>query len=88
METPHFHGLNLTPFNFFAHYANDGYGQSVHDDWLGDYHFFHENPVIMLSDGAYVKLDGKKITLMRGAAWILRKGAEKEELEQGKLITP
>ncbi|HUF00077.1 MAG TPA: Type 1 glutamine amidotransferase-like domain-containing protein [Anaerolineales bacterium] len=88
VETPHFHGLNLVPFNFFAHYADDGFGQSVHDDWLGDYHFFHENPVIMLSDGAYVKLDGKKITLMRGAAWILRKGAEKEELEQGKLITP
>lgn len=87
VETPHFAGLNLVPFNFFAHYADDGYGQSVHDDWLGDYHFFHDNPVIMLSDGAYVKVDGKKTTLMRGEAWILRKGAEKEKLEPGKLIT-
>jgi dipeptidase E len=86
VETPHFEGLNVIPFNFFAHYA-DGYGQSVHDEWLGDYHFFHDNPVIMLSDGAHVKADGKKTTLVRGDAWILRKGAEKEKLEQGKIIT-
>ena len=88
VETPHFDGLNLVPFNFFPHYAEDGYGQSVHDDWLGDYHFFHDNPVILLSDGAYVKVDGKKVSLVRGAAWILRKEAEKERLEPGKIITP
>ena len=88
LGTTHFDGLNLVPFNFFAHYADEGYGQSVHDDWLADYHFFHENPVVMLSDGAYIKVDGKKTTLVRGEAWILRKGAEKEKLEQGKIITP
>ena len=87
LGTSHFEGLNVVPFNFFAHYADDGYGQSVHDDWLGDYHFFHDNPVVMLSDGAYVKVDGKKTTLVRGDAWILRKGEEKEKLEQGKVIT-
>lgn len=86
VETPHFDGLNLVPFNFFAHYADDGYGQSVHDDWLGDYHFFHDNPVILLSDNAYVKVGGKKMTLVRGDAWILRKGEEKEKLEAGKVI--
>jgi peptidase E len=88
VETPHFDGLNLIPFNFFAHYADDGYGQSVHDDWLGDYRFFHDNPVILLSDGAYIKVDGKKTTLVRGDAWILRKGAEKERIESGKSIVP
>ncbi len=87
LGTTYFDGLNLVPFNFFPHYADDGYGQSVHDDWLGDYHFFHDNPVIMLSDGAYVKVDGKKMTLVRGEAWILRKGEEKEKLEQGKVFT-
>jgi dipeptidase E len=87
VETTRFDGLNLIPFNFFAHYAEDGYRQSVHDDWLGDYHFFHDNPVIMLSNGAYVKVNGKKTTLVRGEAWILRKGAEKEKLEPGKLIS-
>ena len=86
VETSQFDGLNVSPFNFFAHYAMDGYGQSVHDDWLSDYHFFHDNPVIMMSDGAYVKMDGKKTTLIRGEAWILRKGQEKEKLEENKLI--
>jgi dipeptidase E len=86
--TPHFDGLNLVPFNFFAHYPEDRYGQSVHDAWLDEYYFFHDNPVVMLSDGAYVKVDGKKTTLVRGAAWILRKGEEKERLEPGKAITP
>lgn len=86
VETPHFKGLHLLPFNFFPHYT-DGYGQSVQDAWLADYHFFHDNPIIMLSDGAYIKVDGKKTTLVRDDAWILRKGEEKERLEQGKLIT-
>jgi dipeptidase E len=86
VETPHFDGLDLIPFNFFAHYADDGQGQSVHDGWLSDYHFFHDNPVIMLSDGAYVKVDGNKTTLVRGHAWILRKGEEKERLQQMKVI--
>ena len=86
VETSQFNGLNVSPFNFFAHYAMDDYGQSVHDDWLSDYHFFHDNPVVMMSDGAYVKMDGKKTTLVRGEAWILRKGQEKEKLEENKLI--
>ena len=86
VETSQFDGLNVSPFNFFAHYAMDDYGQSVHDDWLSDYHFFHDNPVVMMSDGAYVKMDGKKTTLVRGEAWILRKGQEKEKLEENKLI--
>jgi dipeptidase E len=88
VETTHFSGLNASPFNFFAHYMADTYGQSEHDDWLSDYHSFQDNPVIMLSDGAYVKVDGKKTTLLRGDAWILRKGAEKEKLEPGKIINP
>ncbi len=88
VATPHFEGLNLVPFNFFAHYADDGYGQSLHDEWLADYYFFHDNPVLMLSDGAYVKVDGKKTTLVRGNAWVLRRGEEKERLEPGKAIIP
>jgi peptidase E len=84
--TSHFDGLNISPFNFFAHYALDAYGQSVQDEWLADYHFFQDNSVIMLCDGAYVKVDGKKTTLMSGEGWILRKDSEKEKLEEGKLI--
>jgi dipeptidase E len=86
VATPHFEALDLIPFNFFAHYAADGYGQSADDAWIEEYYFFHDNPVVMLSDGAYVKVDGKKTTLVRGDAWILRKGEEKERLEQGRII--
>jgi len=88
VETPHFDALNLTPFNFFAHYAPEAYEQSVQDDWLADYQFFHDNPVVMLCDGAYVKVDGRKTTLARGAAWILRKDSGKEKLEEGGTIVP
>ncbi len=89
VATSTFEGLNVTPFNFSPHYPQglDANGQSVKDDWLADYHFFHDNPVIMLSDGAYVKVSGKKTTLVRGEAWILRKGQEKEKLEENQLIT-
>jgi hypothetical protein len=58
----------------------------VLDDWLADYHFFHDNPIIMLSDGAYVKVEGKKTTLVRGEAWVLRKDSDKEKIEEGESI--
>ena len=89
VEANRFDSLNATPFNFLAHYDADAYGQSaVHDDWLSDYHVFHDNPVIMLCDGAYVKVEGKKTTLVRGDAWILRKDLEKEKLVVGGAIVP
>lgn len=82
-ETTHFSGLNVTPFNFYVHYANDANS----DEWLNEYFAFHENSILILADGAYIKVQGKKTTLVRGAAWILRNGAEKEKLEQGQMIT-
>jgi dipeptidase E len=87
VETNFFSGLGASPFNFLAHYPKDAYGQSVVDDWLGDYHFFHDNPVIMVCDDGYIKMEGKKTSLVRGEAYILRKDEEKERLEEGKLIT-
>jgi peptidase E len=87
VSTPHFEGLNAAPFNFLPHYPADTHGQDVKDEWLADYHFFHDNPVITLSDGAYIKMDGKKTTLVRGEAWIWRKDLEKERLEENKSIT-
>jgi len=85
--TSHFEGLNVTPFNLFAHYAPDAYGQSIHDDWLADYHFFHDNPVVMLVDGAGVRVDGRKMRLSRGEAWILWKDEEKHRIEAGSVIS-
>jgi len=89
VETNRFDALNASPFNFLAHYDADAYGQSlVHDDWLSEYHTFHDNAVILLNDGGYVKVDGKKTTLVRGEAWILRKDSEKEKLAVGAAIVP
>jgi len=83
VETPHFAGLGLTPFNFHVHYYDD----VDKDDWLSDYHVFQVNPVVLMADDAYVKVEGKKTTLVRGAAWILRPNAEKELLKPGAPIT-
>jgi dipeptidase E len=87
VETPHFDGLNLLPFNFFVHYGEDAYLRAVHDDWLTDYHVFHDNPVIILADGAYVKVERRKTSLVRGEAWLLRKGEEKEGIKAGATIS-
>ena len=82
VETPHFNGLNVTPFNFNVHYAGD----LERDNWLVDYHTFHDNPVIIMADGAYVRIEGRKTQLVCGEAWILRKGREKEKIKPGTLI--
>lgn len=84
VETSRFDGLNASPFNFYPHYTDDG----NQDDWLSEYHSFHDNPVIMLSDSAYVKVEGKKTTLVRGEAWVLRKDAGKEKVDVGESIVP
>jgi peptidase E len=81
--TSHFDGLSACGFNFLTHYAQDEYGRSLHDAWLADYHFFHDNPVVMLCDGAYLQSDGHRLRLVRGEAWTLRKDEEKERLVPG-----
>ncbi len=86
-ETPHFNGLNLVPFNFFVHYWDDPYLHAMCNEWLTDYHIFHENPVLILADGSHIKVVGKKMQLVTGEAWILRKGQEMEQVKPGSLIT-
>ena len=83
VETLHFDGLNISPFNFNVHYAGD----LERDNWLIDYHVFHDNPVIIMADGSHIKIEGRKTQLVSGDAWILHKGQEKEKLKPGALIT-
>jgi hypothetical protein len=73
----------VSPFNFSVHYPEDGTGRILRDDWLSGYHVFHENPVILMEDDAWIKVEGKKTILERGEAWILRKKGEKEKLTAG-----
>ena len=84
VPTTHFDGLNLTPFNFVAHYVDDAWK----DYRLLDYQAFHENPLILLEDGAYVRIRGKETTLVRGPAWLWRSGQDKQPLAAGAKITP
>jgi dipeptidase E len=84
--TSFFKGLDATPFNFNVHYPEDPYARALRDDWLSEYHTFYDNPVILLADGAYVQVDGKKTTLVRGEAWLLRKGQEKEKITPGAIV--
>ena len=83
VETLHFDALNATPFNFNVHYIGD----LERDNWLVDYHVFHDNPVIIMADGSYIKIEGRKTQLVVGEAWLLRKGGEKERIKPGALIT-
>ena len=83
VETPHFDALNATPFNFNVHYIGD----LERDNWLVDYHVFHDNPVIIMADGSYIKIEGRKTQLVVGDAWLLRKGHEKERIKPGAWIT-
>ncbi len=79
VPSPYFEGLKLSPFNFNVHYSDD----ARRDNWLIDYQAFHENPIILMEDGAYITIQGKKTNLVRGAAWIWRAGQDKERLEPG-----
>ncbi len=82
VPTTHFDGLNLTPFNFNVHYEDDFWK----DSRLADYQAFHDNPLLLLEDGAYIRIRGKETTLMRGPAWVWRAGREKELLTTGAKI--
>jgi peptidase E len=83
VPTAHFDGLQATPFSIHAHYEEG----VERDNWLAEYHTFHDNAVIMLEDGAYLKIEGKAAALVRGNAWCWRPGSEKERLTVGKSIS-
>jgi peptidase E len=88
VETVYFAGLNAAPFNFYVHYPQEGPARVDRDEWLLEYHVFHDNPVILMADDAYIRVDGRKTLLVRGEAWILRKGEEKHRLEAGMTVQP
>lgn len=82
VPTAHFEGLGVTPFNIHVHYVDD----VERDEWLGGYGIFHDNPVILLEDGAWVRVSGKTTSLRNGNGWIWRPGQEKTALNPGELI--
>lgn len=83
VDTPHFEGLDLTPFNFNVHYMDE----AERHNWLVEYFAFHDNAVLLLEDGAYIRIQGKSARLVRGEAWIWQAGRDKERLKIGKEIS-
>jgi peptidase E len=84
VPTPHFESLGLSPFNFHVGYEDD----PQRDSWLAEYHTFHDNPIVLLEHGAYIKVGNKKTTLVRGKAWCWRTANAKERLLVGESISP
>ncbi len=82
VPTTYFKGLAVTPFNLHVHYEED----VRRDEWLASYHTFHDNPILLLEDGAQLKIEGKSTNLVAGAAWCLRAGQERQRLELGEPI--
>jgi dipeptidase E len=87
VPTTYFDGIGAMPFSINVHYPKDEFARAEKDDWLSEYHIFQDNPVILMEDGSYIKVEGKKTSIVRGDAWVLRKGTEKEMLEKGKVIS-
>ncbi len=83
VPTQHFNGFAVTPFNLHVHYVDD----VQRDEWLASYHAFHDNAVLMLEDGAHMKIQGKSTALVRGAAWCQRPNREKQRLTLGEPIS-
>jgi hypothetical protein len=86
VPTSYFKGLEATPFNFNVHYPDDEVRRAYKDEWLQEYFVFQDNPILLLEDGAYMRVEGKKTTLVNGPAWIMRPGQEKEKLTPGAQI--
>ncbi len=82
VPTTHFDSLGVTPFNINVGYVDD----AERDHRLGEYHIFHANPVLMLEDGAAIRISGKSTKLQFGAGWIWRSGQDKCALKPGESI--
>ena len=83
VPTTHFDSLGITPFSIHVRYADD----AERDAWLGEYHVFHDNPMLMLEDDGAIRISGKTTRLQSGTGWIRRPGQEKSALTPGEPIS-
>jgi peptidase E len=78
--TTHFNSLNLVPYNFDMHYPTDEAARVNQDDWLLDYHAYHDNPILALQDGAYLYVDEQALTVKAGICWLIEQGQARRQL--------
>ena len=79
-----FDGLGLLPFNLNVHYPGDDATRQARDERLQEYLAFHPGIVVALEDGAYLRVLGEEISLIRGTAWRLERGAHKSSVMREK----
>jgi dipeptidase E len=87
--------LGLVPFQInphfvpgTAHYEIDGafvpYGGETREDRLREYHEENERTVLAMREGAILRVEGKKATLLGPkGGFLFRRGREAEPLEPG-----
>jgi peptidase E len=85
--TTNFTSLNLAPHNFAMHYPTDEATRAYLDDWLLDYHAYHDNPILALQDGAYLSVDKQELVVKAGVCWLLAKGQARRQLAGALSIT-
>jgi dipeptidase E len=78
--TTHFDSLNLMPYNFDMHYPTDEVARANQDDWLLDYHAYHDNPILALQNGAYLYVDEHELAVRAGVCWLIEKGQARRQL--------
>jgi dipeptidase E len=85
-----FEGLALAPYNLNVHFpAQTDMARELRIERLWEFHFFFEQPVIVLEDSAYLRVDEEGSRLVRGKAWRVEWGLEMPQpIEPGGLAVP
>lgn len=78
--TNHFESFNLLPYNFDMHYPTEEAARDKQDDWLLDYHAYHDNPILALQDGAYLYANEREVTVKQGVCWLIEKGQARRQV--------
>lgn len=78
--TTHFESFNLVPYNFDMHYPTEDAARDNQDDWLLDYHAYHDNPILALQDGASLYVNEQEVTVKQPGCWLIEKGQTRREV--------
>ncbi len=83
-----FTGFGFVPYNFVAHYpgAEGPELDRVNERIVEYYHAFHTNPVLALEDDGYIRVDGRRVELVRGRGWLFEKGKAVAPLNPGRNV--
>jgi len=76
-------GLGLVPFTFAVHYSDENPEREAFRKRLSAFQGKSTPPVLALQDGAYLRVDGVLLSLVRGRCFLFKGGQEGKLLEIG-----